>query len=71
MEKNKSLPAVGVVLGRKTTQALRPGVAEDVLSIPVYQAAGLEAEGKTAALNSHIANVVVTGEEVLLSLIHI
>lgn len=64
LEKNKSLPAVGVVLGRKTTQALRPGVAEDVLSIPVYQAAGLEAEGKTAALNSHIANVVVTGEEV-------
>lgn len=64
LEKNKPLPAVGVVPERKTTQALRPGVSTDVLSIPVYQVSGLEAEGKTAALNTQISNVVVTGDDV-------
>ena len=64
LEKNKPLPAVGVVHDRKTTQALRPGVSTDVLSIPVYQVSGLEAEGKTAALNTQISNVVVTGDDV-------
>ena len=64
LEKNKPLPAVGVVPDRKTTQALRPGVSTDVLSIPVYQVSGLEAEGKTAALNTQISNVVVTGDDV-------
>lgn len=64
LEKNKPLPAVGVVHDRKTSHVLRPGVAEDVLSIPVYQVDGLEAEGKTAALYTQIASVVVTGDEV-------
>lgn len=64
LEKNKPLPAVGIVPDRKTTQALRPGVTTDVLSIPVYQVSGLEAEGKTAALNTQISNVVVTGDDV-------
>lgn len=43
---------------------MRPGVSTDVLSIPVYQVSGLEAEGKTAALNTQISNVVVTGDDV-------
>lgn len=64
LEKNKPLPAVGVVPDRKTTQALRPGVSTDVLSIPVYQVSGLEAEGKTAALYTQISNVIVTGDDV-------
>ncbi len=64
LEKNKPLPAVGVINNRKTTQALRPGVESDQLSIPVYQVAGLEAEGKTAALYNQIAHVVVTGDDV-------
>lgn len=64
LEKNKPLPAVGVVPDRKTTQALRPGVSTDVLSIPVYQVSGLEAEGKTAALYTKISEVVVNGDEV-------
>ena len=63
LEKNKPLPAVGVVPDRKTTQALRPGVSTDVLSIPIYQSA-IDAEGKTAALYTQISNVVVTGDEV-------
>lgn len=64
LEKNKPLPAVGVINNRKTTQDLRPGVVSDQLSIPVYQVAGLEAEGKTAALYNQIAHVVVTGDDV-------
>lgn len=64
LEKNKPLPAVGVVNSRKTTQALRPGVPADVLSIPVYQVSGLEAEGKTAALYTQISSVTVTGDDV-------
>lgn len=64
LEKNKPLPAVGVINNRKTTQDLRPGVVSDQLSIPVYQVAGLEAEGKTAALYNPIAHVVVTGDDV-------
>lgn len=64
LEKNKPLPAVGIVPDRKTTQALRPGVSTDVLSIPVYQVFGLEAEGKTAALNTQISSVIVTGDDV-------
>ena len=63
LEKNKPLPAVGIVADRKTTQALRPGVSTDVLSIPIYQSA-IDAEGKTAALYTQISNVVVTGDEV-------
>ena len=49
---------------RTTTQALRPGVSTDVLSVPVYQVGGLEAEGKTASLYTLISNVVVTGDDV-------
>lgn len=65
LEKNKPVPAVGVVNGLQTSQPLRPGVAEDTLSIPVYQTELFEgAEGKTASLNIHVADVVITGEEV-------
>ncbi len=65
LEKNKPLPAVGVVPDRKITQDLRPGVSTDILSIPVYQVAGTDnAEGKTAALYTQIANVIVTGDDV-------
>lgn len=65
LEKNKPIPAVGVVNGLKTSQPLRPGVAEDTLSIPVYQTELFEgAEGKTASLNIHVADVVITGDEV-------
>lgn len=64
LEKNKPLPAVGIVPDRRTTQVLRPGVSSDILSIPVYQVAGFEAEGKTAALYTQISNVIVTGDDI-------
>lgn len=64
VEKNKPLPAVGTIHDKKTTQALRPGVQTDILTIPIYQASGLEAKGKTAALNKIFGEVVVTGDDV-------
>lgn len=65
LEKNKLLPAVGVVNDLKTSKQLRPGIVDDVLTIPVYQVDDFsEAEGKTASLYEHVADVVVTGDDV-------
>lgn len=65
LEKNKLLPAVGVVNDLKTSKQLRPGIINDVLTIPVYQVDDFsEAEGKTASLYEHVADVVVTGDDV-------
>ena len=65
LEKNKLLPAVGVVNDLKTSKQLRPGIVDDVLTIPVYQVDDFsEAEGKTASLYEHVADAVVTGDDV-------
>lgn len=65
LEKNKPLPATGVVNDLKTTKQLRPGIIADILSIPVYQTDDFtEAEGKTASLYEYVANVEITGEDV-------
>ena len=64
LEKNKPIPAVGVVSGKKTMSKLRPGVAKDTLKIPVYQVPGLEAEGKTASLYTRIGDIFVDGNDV-------
>lgn len=65
LEKNKPLPAVGVINGLKTTRQVRPGVEGDTLSIPVYQVDDFtEAEGKTAALYEFVASITITGDDV-------
>lgn len=65
LEKNKPLPAIGVVNDRKTSMPLRPGVESDVLTIPIYQTDDYEkAEGRTAALFEYVADVVVTGDDI-------
>lgn len=66
LEKNKPLPTVGVVNNLKTSNQLRPGVAEDLLTIPVYQVDDLSTDpnGKTASLFEYVANVVITGDDV-------
>ncbi|MFC2517519.1 MAG: Hsp70 family protein, partial [Prevotella sp.] len=51
LEKNKPLPAVGVVNDLKTSCQLRPGVEGDMITIPIYQTDDFaEAEGRTASL---------------------
>lgn len=65
LEKNKPLPATGVINDLKTTNQLRPGLSSDVLIVPIHQVDDFaEAEGKSASLYEHVADVVITGEDV-------
>lgn len=65
LEKNKPLPATGVVNDLKTTTQLRPGVSNDKLIVPIYQVDDFsEAEGKSASLYEHVADVEITGDDV-------
>lgn len=65
LEKNKPLPATGVINDLKTSNQLRPGLSSDVLTIPIYQVDDFaEAEGKSASLYEHVADVVITGDDV-------
>lgn len=65
LEKNRPLPAVGVINDLKTSKQLRPGMGNDILTIPIYQTDDFaEAEGKTAALYEYVADVLITGEDV-------
>lgn len=59
------LPATGVVNDLKTSNQLRPGLESDMLTIPIYQVDDFtEAEGKSASLYEHVADVVITGDDV-------
>lgn len=65
LEKNKPVPAVGVLNDLKTTSKLRPGIESDVLKIPVYQVDDFKgAEGRSASLYEYVADIVITGEDV-------
>lgn len=65
LEKNKPVPAVGVVNDLKTTNQLRPGVESDVLIIPIYQVDDFkEAEHRPVLLYEHVGDVVITGDEI-------
>lgn len=65
LEKNKPVPAVGVLNGLKTTNRLRPGVEGDILKIPVYQVDDFNgAEGRSAALYEYVADIIITGEDI-------
>lgn len=63
LEKNKPLPAVGVVRGRKTTSELRPGVETDIVKIPVYQADAYK-KNTRSYLYEWVGDVEVSGDEV-------
>lgn len=64
LEKNKPVPAVGVVNGLSTSKQLRPGMIEDILRVPIYQCEDEPKVGRTAALYEYVADVIVTGEDV-------
>lgn len=64
LEKNKPIPAVGQCDGvLKTTCQLRPGIAEDKLVIPVYQADEYEPE-TSAYLYERVGAVIIDGQDV-------
>jgi molecular chaperone DnaK len=61
LEKNKPYPVTGVANGRKTRQTVRPGIAKDIIRIPIYE--GEYNDQKTNPdLNNLIYEVVITGE---------
>lgn len=64
LEKNKPVPAVGVINGLSTSKQLRPGLVGDLLTIPIYQCEDNPEAGRSASLYEYVADVVVTGEEV-------
>lgn len=65
LEKNKPVPAIGVVNDLKTFCQLRPGIDSDKLTIPVYQVDDFSgAEGRSASLYEYVADVVITGDDV-------
>lgn len=65
LEKNKPVPATGVINDLKTTSQLRPGVEADVLKIPVYQVDDFSgAEGRSASLYEYVADILITGDDV-------
>ncbi len=64
LEKNKPVPAVGVINGLSTSKQLRPGMLSDLLTVPIYQCEDDPEVGRTAALYEYVADVIVTGEEV-------
>lgn len=63
MEKNKPLPTIGVCNNLKTTNILRAGSSEDVMTIPVYQVDEKPKDGMPADLYEYVADIVITGSE--------
>ena len=61
LEKNKILPATGVINGLKTRSIVRPGLINDKISIPIYQG-DFNAEGTNPVLNNFISEVIISGE---------
>jgi molecular chaperone DnaK len=61
LEKNKKIPATGVVNGLKTRSELRPGMKEDIIRIPIYQGE-YNSEGSNPKFNHLVNEVVITGE---------
>ena len=64
LEKNKPLPAVGVINGLTLQSQLRPGVGTDIVSIPIYQCGDISDVGRSAELNDYVEDVVISGNEV-------
>ena len=61
LEKNKSVPVIGVINGLKTRSTIRPGMIKDIIRIPIYQG-DYNAEGTNPVLNNFITEVILTGE---------
>jgi molecular chaperone DnaK len=61
LEKNKKVPATGVINGLKTRRAIRPGMINDIIRIPIYQG-DHNAEGTNPILNNIIFEVIISGE---------
>lgn len=64
LEKNKTLPATGLLTDRYTTSELRSGHPEDTVKIPIYQVDGIDKDGSRSGLYEYVGDVLVTGQDV-------
>ena len=62
LDKNKTVPATGVINGLKTRREIRPGMIKDIIRIPIYQG-DYNAEGTNPVLNNLVTEVIITGED--------
>jgi len=61
LEKNKTLPAKGKGT-YKTMQDVRPGVEEDIITIPIYEI-NFDKEGSKAVFNKRFGEIIVSGKD--------
>ncbi len=62
LEKNKSLPASGIINNLKTPREIRPGIVNDYLEVPIYQGY-YDADGTRAIYNHHVNTIMITGAD--------
>lgn len=62
LEKNKSLPATGIINSLKTPYELRAGMKSDFIEISVYQGEH-DADRTRAVYNHHVSTIKITGAE--------
>ncbi len=63
LEKNNRLPAIGVRNGLKTRNQIRPGNANDIIRIPIYQG-DYNSEMSNPLLNDEVCEIIITGETI-------
>lgn len=62
LEKNKSLPATGVINSLKTQKQIRPGMDTDFIKISLYQGE-YDADGTRAIYNDHVYDIIISGSD--------
>jgi molecular chaperone DnaK len=63
LEKNKSYPVIGTRNDLKTRSTIRPGMASDIIRIPIYQGE-YGADRTNPNLNNFCNEVIITGEDI-------
>ena len=62
LEKNNSIPAIGIKNGAKTQKQIRPGMESDFIRIPIYEGEHA-AEGTKAIYNEHVKDIIISGAD--------
>src|SRR5699024_8317957 len=62
LEKNNSIPAVGIRNALKTQKQIRPGMDGDFIRIPIYEGEH-NAEATRAIYNEHVTDIRISGSD--------
>lgn len=63
LEKCKSLPTSGTIIGLRTEKQIRPGVETDFIIIPLYQGE-YGSDGTRAIYNEHVYDIIISGNDI-------